>query len=88
MLGACQHSGAGVGPSKDEFAAAVLASPVVAGAAQFSTGDVRALGCRAFDEDPSEFLCHFQAQEPTGVRRKRFAIVAVERDGWVLLSLD
>jgi hypothetical protein len=47
-----------------------------------------ALGCRAFDEDPSEFLCHFQAQEPTGVWRKRFAIVAVERDGWVLLSLD
>lgn len=88
MLGACQHSDAGVGPNRDELAAAVLANPLVAGAAQFYSADVRWLGCRAFDEDPSEFVCHFQAREPNGVWRKRSAIVAVQRDGWVLLSLD
>lgn len=88
MLGACQHTAAGVGPNRDELAVAILSAPEVAGPLRFSTSELRSLACRAFGEEPTEFLCHFQSREPTGDWRKRSAIVAIQRDGWVLLSLD
>jgi len=88
FLSACQHGGAGVGPDQNELSAAIVSSPDVAGAVRISTSNIRTLSCRAFDEEPTEFLCRFQAREPNGTWRKRSAILAMDRDGWVLLSLD
>lgn len=88
LLSACQHSDAGAGPNRDALGTAIVSNPAVTGPVRFSTSDLRSLVCRAFDEEPTEFLCHFQAREPTGVWRKRSAIMAMQRGGWVLLSLD
>ena len=84
LLGACRHMSAGVGPN--QLAAAILNAPEVAG--RFSRSELRSLGCRRFEEEPTEFLCRFQAREATGAWRKRTAIVAADADRWVLLSLD
>lgn len=88
MLGACQHTGALVGPNPNQLVTAIRSAPVVAGAAHASTYEVRSLSCRVLAEDPSEFVCRFQAKEPTGAWRTRSAIVAADGGDWVLLSLD
>ncbi|QDH35117.1 hypothetical protein E2E27_12770 [Porphyrobacter sp. YT40] len=88
LLGACQHMSAGVGPNPDEFVAAILNAPEVAGPTRLSTSELRSLGCRRFDEEPTEFLCRFESRDATGAWRKRSAIVATDADRWVLLSLN
>ncbi len=65
MLSACQHTGAGAGPNPHELVAAIRSAPAVAGPALSSTREVRSLSCRAFDEEPTEFLCRFQARAGT-----------------------
>ena len=88
LLGACQHTVAGAGPNSGELVAAIRSAPAVAGPAGSSTSEVRSLGCRGFDEEPTEFLCRFQSKASTGAWQARSAIVAADGNGWVLLSLD
>lgn len=88
FLSACQHVGAGGGPDPNELAAAILDAPEVAGPIDVSTSDVRSLQCRSFEEEPTEFRCHFQAREESGAWRRRSAVVAADADSWILLSLD
>jgi hypothetical protein len=88
LLGACQGSVVGAGPHPGELVAAIRSAPAVAGPAGSYTSEVRSLGCRAFDEEPTEFLCRFQSKDSTGAWRARSAIVAADGDGWVLLSFE
>ena len=88
LQGACQHTSADVGPNPDEFVAAILNAPEVAGPTRLSTSELRSLGCRRFDEEPTEFLCRFQSRDATGAWRNRSAIVATDAEQWVLLSLN
>ena len=88
LLGACQHMSAYVGPNTDEIVAAILNSPEVAGPTRLSTNELRSLKCHRFDEEPTEFLCRFQSRNGTGTWRNRSAIVAMDAEQWVLLSLN
>ena len=88
LLGACQHMSANVGPNTNEFVAAILNSPEVAGPTRLSTDELRSLKCHRFHEEPTEFLCRFQSRTGTGTWRNRSASVAKDVEQWVLLSLN
>ena len=77
------------GPSAADIATAIhAADPQVSGPVAFRTDTIRSLHCRAFEEEPTEYLCRFQAWATEGRWKRRSAIMALDRDGWVLLSLD
>jgi hypothetical protein len=76
------------GPSGLELAAAVNTAPQVAGPVSFRTDTIRSVRCRAFDEEPTEYRCRFKAWDADGGWKRRSAIVALDKEGWVLLSLD
>ena len=76
------------GPSGAELTAALHAAPQVAGPVGFRTDTIRAVRCRAFDEEPTEYRCRFKAWFAEGRWKRGSAIVALDRGGWVLLSLD
>lgn len=88
LLGACQHVSIGGGPDADELAAAIRNSPEVAGPIGVSSGDIRSLRCRSFEEESTEFRCRFRRTEESGAWGKRSAVVAADADAWVLLSLE
>ena len=76
------------GPSGVELAAALHAAPQVAGSVSFRTDTIRSVRCRAFDEEPTEYRCRFKAWDAQGRWKRRSAIIALDKEGWVLLSLD
>lgn len=76
------------GPSGVELAAALQAAPEVAGSVSFRTDTIRSVRCRAFDEEPTEYRCRFKVWEAEGRWKRRSAIVALNKNGWVLLLLD
>lgn len=76
------------GPSASELAAAIHAAPEVAGPLGFRTDTIQSLRCRDFGEEPTEFQCRFQAWMTEGRWKRRSAVVALDGQGWVLLSLD
>jgi hypothetical protein len=89
MVSACQHTGVGAGPNPHELVDAIRSAPEeVTGPDRSSMREVRSLRCRAVDEEPTEFLCRFQVRERAEAWHARFAIVASDGSGWVLLSLD
>jgi len=71
-----------------ELAAALHAAPQVAGSVSFRTDTIRSVRCRAFDEEPTEYRCRFKAWDAQGRWKRRSAIIALDKEGWVLLSLD
>jgi len=77
-----------VGPSSLELAAAIHAAPQIAGPVDFRTDTIRFLRCRAFDEEPTEYRCSFKAWFTDGRWKRRSAVVALDREEWVLLSPD
>ncbi|GAA4752551.1 hypothetical protein GCM10023264_19360 [Sphingomonas daechungensis] len=76
------------GPSGAELAAALQAAPQVAGPVSFRTDTIRSLRCRAFEEEPTEYRCRFKAWDAQGRWKRHLVIVALDKDKWVLLSLD
>lgn len=76
------------GPSAGELAAAIHAAPEVSGPVSFRIDTIQSLRCRAFEEEPTEYLCRFRARAIDGRWRRRSAIVAIDRQGWILLSLE
>ena len=76
------------GPSAVELAAAIHAAPEVSGRMRFRIDTIQSLRCRAFEEEPTEYLCRFRAWAEDGRWRRRSAIVALDRRGWILLSLE
>lgn len=86
LLTACQHIGDEGGPTAEELASAISGSPL-SGPAGFDTARLRDVGCRPFDEEPTEFRCRFRARGPNGRWSPRTAIVTFNRN-WVLLSLE
>lgn len=76
------------GPSGVELAAALHTAPQVAGPVSFRTDTIRSVRCRAFDEEPTEYRCRFKAWDVAGRWKRRSAVVALDKKGWVLLSLD
>jgi hypothetical protein len=87
-LTACQHVGAAAGPTQTELATAMLSSPEISGNIRLSAATLRGLRCRPFDEEPTEFACHFRAPDSRGHWKNNSAIVAQQGAGWVLLSLN
>ncbi len=86
-LTACQHANSAVGPTLDQLVAAMRSNPDVAGPnSQFIA--VRNVQCFAIEEEPTEFSCRAETQEANGAWTTRTAIVADDRDGWLLLSLE
>lgn len=85
---ASSASGSVGGPSARELAATINAAPVVAGGERFSGREIRDLRCRAFDEEPTEFQCRFTSRSPKGRSKRYVAIAALDRDSWLLTSLD
>lgn len=81
-------TGAVVGPSAVELASAINAAPGVAGTISFRTDTIQSVRCRPFEEEPTEYRCRFRAWDAAGRWKQRSAIVAEDRTGWVLLSLD
>ena len=75
------------GPSKAELAAAFDAAPEVMAPASMRADTIHSVRCRAFEEEPTEYRCRFKASDADGRLRRRSAIVALGKDGWVLLSL-
>jgi hypothetical protein len=76
------------GPSGVELAAALQAAPQVAGHVTFRTDTIRCVRCRAFEEEPTEYRCRFKAWDAQGSWKRHSIIVALDKEGWVLLSLD
>jgi hypothetical protein len=75
-------------PSPGALAAAIRAGRDASGPVSFRIDAIRSLHCRAFEEDPTEYLCRFRARAIDGRWRRHSAIVALDRQGWLLLSLD
>jgi hypothetical protein len=80
--------GAPNAPSAGQLAAAIGAAPEVAGPVRFRTDTIRSIRCRAFEEEPTEFRCRFKAWANEGRWERRSVIVAIDKQGWLLLSLD
>lgn len=76
------------GPSGAELTAALHAAPQVAGPVSFRADTIRSVRCRAFEEEPTEYRCRFKARDADGHWKRRSAIVALDKGGWVLLSLE
>lgn len=86
-LSACQHTNARLGPSPDEMVAILRsAPPELASQYEYSVGRIRSLRCRAFEEEPTEFKCRFEAKGPTDGWLERSVIVAADGAEWVLLE--
>ena len=81
-------SGAPNGPSDVELVAALGAAPRTSGPVSFRMDTIRSVRCRAFDEEPTEYRCRFKAWDAEGRWKLRSAIVAQDKEGWVLLSLN
>ena len=77
-----------VEPSAAELVATIDSSQDVSGPVSFRLDTIRSLRCRAFDEEPTERRCRFRAWAAEGRWIWYSAIVARDRKGWVLLSLD
>ena len=76
------------GPSAMELGIAIHAAPQVNGLEKLKIDTIRSLQCRVFEEEPTEYLCRFQARPVKGPWRRHSAVVAIDQGGWVLLSLD
>ena len=76
------------GPSPSELSVAIQSAPEVSGPVKFRTDTIRSVRCRAFEEEPTEYRCRFQAWAIEGRWKRRSAVVALDGQGWVLLSLD
>lgn len=76
------------GPSNMDLAAVLHAAPEVSGHVNFRTDTIRSVRCRTFDEEPTEYRCRFKAWDAEVGWKRRSVIVARDKEGWVLLSLD
>lgn len=76
------------GPSPSELAVAIQGAPDVSGPVNFRTDTIRSLQCRAFEEERTEYRCRFRAWTIEARWKWRSAIVALDSQGWILVSLD
>lgn len=76
------------GPTAAELAALIHGAPKVSGPVDFRLETIRSIRRHPFEDEPTEYRCRFRAFNADGQLKRHFAIVAIERNGWVLLSMD
>lgn len=86
-LTACQTVDSALGPTSAELLTAIRSSHDVAGKSS-QLRAIRDVRCAAFEEEPTEFSCRAMTQDQDGGWTRKTAVLATERDGWLLLSLD
>lgn len=87
-LGGCA-TGEPAGPTGAELAAAIeQVSPQMTLPVRIATPTLKLERCRAFEHEPTQFRCEFQAQEVTGAWKTVSATVTYDGGRWVLLDME
>jgi hypothetical protein len=76
LLAAC----ATVGPTAPQL------SQVLAEAHGGSPPEVKRLSCQTFEEEPTEFLCHWRQRDASGVWRRWATYLALDSRGYQLID--
>jgi hypothetical protein len=77
-----------LGPSRVELAAAIERYPFSRGRATYRADKIKAVTCKAFPEEPTEFRCRFRAWDIDRARWTQRAVIVTFDKEWLVLGMD